>query len=78
MKIAEGTVVQISGFTFKGGSNVSIMEKGTDGSSKGIVMIVDGEWDAPADDTDIEVIGTFTKGTYNMEFHVLPENITIK
>ena len=78
MKVAEGTVAQISGLFSKLGSQYAVMEDGGDGVRKGITLYVDGDWEAPSDYTDIDVIGTFTKGTYVMEFHVLPENITIK
>ncbi len=56
---------------------MNIMES-DDSGKKGIVMIVDGDWEAPAEGTDIDIIGTFVNGQYNSELHVLPENITIK
>ncbi len=76
-KIEEGTVVAISGYYSKPVSSMNIMES-DDSGKKGIVMIVDGDWEAPAEGTDIDIIGTFVNGQYNSELHVLPENITIK
>ncbi len=57
---------------------MNISERGEDGKLKGVNMYVDGDWEAPADETDIDIIGTFVKGQNFMELHVLPENITIK
>lgn len=75
--IEEGTVVQISGVFSSGISTPSITEA-TDSGYIGVNMYVDGEWEAPADKSDIDVVGVFQKGSFNMEFHVLPENITVK
>ena len=77
-KTERNIILEISGISFKGGVTVSVMEDNGEGTRKGIVMNIDGDWTAPKDYTDIDVIGTFVKGTYAMEFHVLPENITIK
>ena len=77
-KVEEGTVVQISGVISTDFSNPSIQESDGNGGYKGITMFVDGEWEKPANHTDIDVIGTFVKGTSFMEFHVSPENITVK
>ena len=76
--VDEGTVAQIAGTFSTGISNPSIMEPDADGNLKGLTMFVDGDWDAPADKSEIEVIGTFVKGSFYMEFHVSPENITVK
>ena len=78
MKVEEGTVAKITGLAFTGGTSHSIMEDNGSGTKKGVTLIIDGDFEFPADDTEIEVIGTFTKGTFNMEFHVLPENIIVK
>ena len=77
-EIEEGTVVQISGIFNSGISTPAIHEQKAEGETVGINMYVDGEWEAPADGTDIDVVGTFVKGQYFMEFHVTPDNITVK
>ena len=77
-EIAEGTVAQISGVYSEGISTPAIQEPKGDGSYVGLNMYVDGDWDAPADRTDIDVTGTFVKGQNFMEFHVKPEDIIIK
>ena len=71
--ITEGTVVAISGIYSKPISTMNISERGEDGKLKGVNMYVDGDWEAPADETDIDIIGTFVKGQNFMELHVLPE-----
>ena len=78
MKVEEGTVVQISGILSTDMSTPSIMEDNGEGTKKGLSMYVDGDWEAPANGSDIDIIGTFVKGSFNMELHVLPENITVK
>lgn len=78
MKVEEGTVARITGLASTGISTPSIMEDNGSGTKKGITLHIDGDFEFPKDNTEMEVTGTFTKGTYSMEFHVLPENIIIK
>ena len=75
-EIEEGTVVKIHGLLSTGLSNPSIVEE-TDGGRIGVVMILDGDWDMPADGTEIEAVGVYQKGQYSMEYHVDPANITV-
>ena len=78
-KVEEGTTVKISGVLSTTFSNPAIQEADPDNSGyKGITMYVDGDWETPADGTDIEILGTFVKGQYYMELHVNPEDITVK
>lgn len=77
-EVEEGAVAQISGIFNSGISTPSIQEQKDDSSAVGISMYVDGDWEAPADGTELEVVGSFVKGQYFMEFHVTPDNITIK
>ena len=76
-EVSEGTTAKITGLFNSGISTPSINEKG-DGGYKGISMIIEGDFEAPADDTEIEAFGTFVKGQYYMEFHVNAEDITVK
>ena len=78
MKIEEGTVARITGLASTGISTNSIMEDNGNGTKKGITLHIDGDFEFPKDDTEMEVTGTFTKGSFSMEFHVLPENIIVK
>ena len=78
--VEEGTVIKITGFVKKDFADPSVNVKNADGSeSRGIVMIMDGmvEADYPEKDAKIEVTGVALKGEYNMEFHVLKENIKV-
>ena len=77
-EVAEGTVAQISGIFNSGISTPSIQEQKSESEAVGINMYVDGDWEKPADGTNIDVVGTFVKGQYFMEFHVTPDNITVK
>jgi len=76
-EVEEGTAAKISGVFNTGISTPSVQEK-TDDGAVGINLYVDGDWEMPGDGVEIDVVGTFVKGQYFMEFHALPENITIK
>ena len=78
MRIEEGTVARIDGRIPTTFSNPTVGEDNDEGTFHGIQMYIDGDWEVPADKTNLEVTGTFVKGTYYMEFHVQPENITVK
>ena len=76
-EIAEGTSVQIHGIYSEGISTPAVQEQKDDGSYIGISLYVDGDWDAPADKSEIYVEGVFEKGQYFMELHAKPEDITV-